>query len=181
MESNEFAPANATNHPEEAQPQVPVRLRALPRQAPTRLPNQSYLTDKTEEITAAMAGQPSRRTLLRLVQATPTDAWALEESSRTAAGNAQRETPTDARAHQSADAAPQIVGVRDQESGCARIFTVYHPSPGAATGGAPAPDPDRDPDRDPDPPPAGPAQSRTRARVDPAAEGASDSLRPRAA
>jgi len=52
--------------------------------------------------------------------------------------------------------APQVVGVRDQESGVVRMFTVYHPASGVA--------PDGDPP-DPDVPPAGPAQSGARARL----------------
>lgn len=49
---------------------------------------------------------------------------------------------------------PHLVGVRDQESGQTRIFTVYHPAPGATN--------DTEPPPDPDPPPAAPAQARPR-------------------
>ena len=71
-----------------------------------------------------------------------------------------------------ASVAPQVVGVRDQESGRCRVFTVYHPSPGRA--------PDGDPP-DPDLPPAGPAQSGARARLVAANEIASDWPHTRAA
>lgn len=65
-----------------------------------------------------------------------------------------------------ATVAPQVVGVRDQESGRSRVFTVYHPASGRA--------PEDDPPPDPDLPPAGPAQSRSPTRLESATEQASD-------
>jgi hypothetical protein len=65
-----------------------------------------------------------------------------------------------------ATVAPQVVGVRDQESGRSRVFTVYHPASGRM--------PEDDPPPDPDPPPAGPAQSRSPTRLESATEQASD-------
>ena len=52
------------------------------------------------------------------------------------------------------EAEPNLVGVRDRESGQTRIFMVYHSAPGAAH--------DTEPPPDPDPPPATPAQARPR-------------------
>ena len=65
-----------------------------------------------------------------------------------------------------ATVAPQVVGVRDQESGRSRVFTVYHPASGRA--------PEDDPPPDPDLPPAGPAQSRLPTRLESATEQAPD-------
>jgi len=62
--------------------------------------------------------------------------------------------------------APQVVGVRDQESGRSRVFTIYHPASGRA--------PEDDPPPDPDLPPAGPAQSRSPTRLKSATEQAPD-------
>ena len=65
-----------------------------------------------------------------------------------------------------ATVAPQVVGVRDQESGRSRVFTIYHPASGRA--------PEDDPPPDPDLPPAGPAQSRLPTRLESATEQAPD-------
>ncbi|HEX8727496.1 MAG TPA: hypothetical protein VF739_02680 [Ktedonobacterales bacterium] len=62
--------------------------------------------------------------------------------------------------------APQVVGVRDQERGRSRVFTVYHPASGRA--------PEDDPPPDPDLPPAGPAQSRSPTWLESATEQAPD-------
>lgn len=72
-----------------------------------------------------------------------------------------------------ASVAPQVIGVRDQESGRCRMFTVYHPASGRT--------PEDDPPPDPDLPPAGPAQSGARARLVAANETASDWPHTRAA
>lgn len=61
---------------------------------------------------------------------------------------------------------PQVVGVRDQESGAVRVFTVYPPASGSA--------PEDEPPPDPDLPPAGPAQSRSPTRLESATEQAPD-------
>ncbi len=65
-----------------------------------------------------------------------------------------------------ATVAPQVVGVRDQERGRSRVFTVYHPMSGSASEDDPPPDPDL--------PPAGPAQSRLPTPLESAIEQASD-------
>lgn len=65
-----------------------------------------------------------------------------------------------------ATVAPQVVGVRDQERGRSRVFTIYHPTSGSA--------PEDDPPPDPDLPPAGPAQSRSPTPLESATEQAPD-------
>lgn len=69
--------------------------------------------------------------------------------------------------------APQIVGVRDLESGRSRLFTVLHSAPGRV--------PEDNPPPDPDLPPSGPAQSGTRAELAAADEAPDDWPHTRAA